>query len=125
MHFKRLLFPIMLIVTFLVVAMIYDHQHKQATPSPLTSSITFPTSSDVLIKGKMYTLAWKPSQQGETQIFLIDKAFESKGVSVSIVDRVYHLPDTGSYRYTIPSNIPSGTYKFTIGTYTSDYFSIR
>lgn len=85
--------------------------------------IIFPHGNEILAKGQKYTLKWKPGQ-GNTQIFLINQALESHGTSVAISDRIYNVPNTGSYIYTVPQNIEDGSFKFEIGKLTSHYFQI-
>ncbi len=92
--------------------------------------VLFPSGGETLVAGKTYTIQW--NNKGKTgapagpttQIFLIDEALLSQGASVSITDRVYDVPDTGSYEYTIPSAVSDSNYFFVIGTTTSKTFKI-
>jgi hypothetical protein len=94
------------------------------TASPSSSSITFPKGGETLKQGQIYTLTWTP-ETGNTNIFLVDTGFESQGTSVSLVDRVYNIPNSGSYTYTVPKDLPDGTYRFQIGTMNTATFQIR
>jgi hypothetical protein len=101
-----------------------DHQTATTTPAAM-EAVTFPKGSDTLNAGGTYTLTWNnPSAGTTTQIFLIDTSLESQGQSVSITDRVYNVPNTGSYTYTVPATVPAGTYVFAIGQLRSDPFQI-
>ncbi len=110
---------IVILVLFLVGALLLFFNLTQKP------GILFPAENTTLIKGKTYTLAWTGTKPSSIAIFLVNKAFEKEGVSVSLADRVYNVPNTGSYRYTVPTNIPEGAYKFEIGTLTSPYFQIK
>ncbi len=90
------------------------------------SRVVFPAGGEVFEPGTTHRLSWDDPDNIETttQIFLIDTALESQGASVSVTDRIYGIPDTGSYEYTFPVSIPNGTYKFSIGTLTSKTFQI-
>lgn len=87
------------------------------------TQISFPVGGEQLTLGKTYTLKWSGGADA-TDIFLIDTSLESVGASVSLVDRVYHVPNTGSYQYTIPTRLSPGTYKIEIGDSTSNPFKI-
>lgn len=91
-------------------------------PSPTETHI-FPKGGETLHQGESYTLRWTPGT-GTTNIFLVDTAYESAGASVSLVDRVYNIPNSGSYKYTVPKDLPNGTYKFQIGTIITNTFQI-
>lgn len=93
-------------------------------PTTAANTVIFPTATDTLKLGQSYTLEWTPGS-GTTNIFLINKAAESQGVSVSMFDRVYNIPNSGSYKYTVPKNLPVGEYKFEIGNLDSNYFEIK
>lgn len=97
---------------------------KTSASSSSDVQITFPTGGEKLETGKTYTLKWKGGGDSTITIFLIDSSLESKGASVSISDRIYGLKNTGSYDYTLPTRLESGTYKITIGRASSDYFKI-
>jgi hypothetical protein len=95
------------------------------SPTPTTKpTILFPAGGETLSKGKEYTLKWTGTTSAKTQIFLINTSLESQGVSVSSVDRIYNIENTGSYTYTIPTTIPDGKYKLQIGQLTSNDFQI-
>lgn len=93
---------------------------------PATSSgtvILFPTATDQLIAGQQYNLRW--TRGGDTtQIFLIDTSLETQGESVSVVDRKYNVPNTGSYVYTVPTTLSAGSYRFQIGGASSQAFQV-
>jgi hypothetical protein len=93
------------------------------TPCESETTITYPKGGEKLIKGQSYSLTWSGGQN-TTQIFLIDTSLKSAGASVSIVDRVYNVENTGSYKYTVPKNLKDGTYEFQIGNVTSAQFQI-
>lgn len=95
------------------------------TPATETKGITFPKGGETLNAGQTYTLTWNSLNEDMTQIFLIDTSLESQGESVSVVDRVFNIPNTGKYSYTIPANTRAGTYVFTIGNLRSNPFSIE
>lgn len=102
-------------------------QLPTASSTPSTNiTITSPTSSTTWQKGQTYQITWTGGGQNNIQaIFLINKAAESYGVSVSLADRIYNVPNTGSYTYTVPTNIPTGEYKLEIDTAQSAYFMIK
>jgi hypothetical protein len=110
--------------TFIIYPMIHQPINPHGRTLQSENTIISPTTGDVLVKGQTYTLSWTGGDPGETQIFLIDTALESAGVSVSISDRVYHIQNTGSYQYTVPKRLPDGIYKFEIGDQTSNTFQI-
>ncbi len=98
---------------------------KTITPTiiPSSENNVFPKGGETFHQGQSYILKWA-SGSGNTNIFLVDTAYESQGVSVSLVDRVYNIPNSGSYTYTVPRNLPNGTYKFEIGNITTNTFQI-
>ncbi len=98
--------------------------HSISTPASADTTIIFPQKNDRLTIGKTYTLQWAGNGEGMTDIFLIDVALKPVGASVSSVDRLYHVPNTGSYAYTVPQRIDPGTYQFEIGTTTGEEFQI-
>ncbi|HTH92879.1 MAG TPA: Ser-Thr-rich GPI-anchored membrane family protein [Candidatus Paceibacterota bacterium] len=85
--------------------------------------ISVPAGGEKFTVGRSYTLKWTGGQN-PIDIFLIDDALKSVGVSVSLVDRVYHVSNTGSYNYTFPSYLKSGMYQFEIGDATSNTFEL-
>ncbi len=94
------------------------------TAAPSTSNpIPFPASGDNLIKGRAYEIKWIPGS-GMIDIFLINRSLESEGVSASIADRIYNIPNSGQYSYRVPTNIADGEYKLQIGEITSKYFNV-
>lgn len=127
---------IVVIIIFLLAGVIYFAAHTTQSPKPISptsttptgikstsGSILFPAGGETLVKGQTYTLKWTGGT-GNTQIFLIDTALEGQGESVAISDRVYNIPNSGSYEYTIPKNLSDSTYRFEIGTSTSNPFQI-
>ncbi len=86
-------------------------------------NILFPKGGEELVKGKSYTFKWTGGDSVIT-IFLVDSSLQSKGASVSLADRVYGLPNNGSYEYTFPDRIQAGTYKVRIGKKESGYFKV-
>jgi hypothetical protein len=122
-----------LVLIGIVVFVFHRPASDSLSPAATTTStdfitqeaVTFPAGNETLTAGSSYTLTWLGSVGASTtQIFLIDTSLESQGESVSITDRVYNVPATGSYQYTIPSTVPGGTYVFTIGKLRSNPFSI-
>lgn len=105
-----------------------DQSFVSPTPGQTTSieSISFPKGGEILKQGNAYLLKWTDADTSTTttQIFLIDTALEAEGASASISDRVYAVPDTGSYQYVIPESLPDGIYKFEIGTLLSLPFTV-
>ncbi len=90
-----------------------------------SGEIIFPTAESTLVKGQTYTLRWSGGGDEKTiAIFVVDKSLESQGVSVSAGDRVYDVPNTGMYSYTVLPTLKEGEYKLQIGTLTSPYFRI-
>jgi hypothetical protein len=130
---KKTLVGIIVVLIILIAAFAIFHFSKtQKNPSPSTttptpvqsqSKITFPKGGEKLTKGQSYTLTWTGGGN-QLQIFLIDTALESQGESVSEVDKLYGINNTGSYEYKVPDDIKEGTYKFEIGTMTSKPFQI-
>lgn len=88
------------------------------------NTITFPNGGEKLIQGQSYELTWSGGREEITQIFLIDTSLEDRGVSVSISDRIYGIENAHRYTYTVPLNIPPGTYRFQIGSQKSQAFDI-
>jgi len=130
---KKTLVGIIVVLVILVAAFgIFQFSKTQKNPSSSTitptptqsqSKITFPKGGEKLTKGQSYTLTWTGGGN-QVQIFLIDTSLESQGESVSEVDKLYGISNSGSYDYKIPDDIKDGTYKFEIGTMTSKPFQI-
>lgn len=89
-----------------------------------TNSITFPKGGEKLVQGQSYELTWTGGREEITHIFLIDTSLEDKGTSVSISDRIYGIENRHKYIYTIPAGMKPGTYRFQIGSKTSEPFDI-
>lgn len=90
-----------------------------------TGEVIFPTADSILVKGQTYTLRWSGGGEDKSiAIFVIDQSLESKGVSVSAGDRVYDVPNTGTYNYTVLPTLKDGRYKLQIGNLDSPYFRI-
>lgn len=90
-----------------------------------TEKILFPTENVTLYTGQKYNLRWVASfPDQKIAIFLIDSALEKVGTSVSIVDRVYDVPNSGNFDYIVPENLDTGKYRVTIGDLNSNYFNI-
>lgn len=85
----------------------------------------YPKGGEVFIIGKTYTLKWSGKTDTSAALFLIDSSLESKGVSVSISDRVYDIPQTGGEKYRFSQRLKPGTYKFQLGRAESDYFQVK
>lgn len=126
---KKISILISVLIILIAGAIYFSVTNQPLTPSPLPSptqtqsSILFPKGNETLKKGQTYTLKWQKGS-GNTQIFLVDTSLESQGESVSIADRIYNVPNSGVYNYTIPTNIPDSTYVFRIGNLTSKPFHI-
>lgn len=90
-----------------------------------SQGFTFPTSQDTLEKGQTYTLKWSGGPPTIEAMYLVNRALQKEGVSVAIADRAFNVENTGSYEFTIPTNIPSGQYQIQAGTLSSDYFEIQ
>lgn len=103
----------------------YDRIELSALSQTEKSTFLFPTQKDTLIKGQTYTLRWHGGPPTIEAMFLINKALQKEGVSVSIADRAYNIKNTGSYQFTVPTNIPDGLYQIEAGPLTSDYFEIK
>jgi hypothetical protein len=90
-----------------------------------TSAITFPVSGSQLIKGNTYNITWTPSSSSA-------RMYISLQTPTTLVSRIAEgIADTGSYSWTVPSNIELGSnYNISIrtGAYvpvaTSSNFSI-
>jgi hypothetical protein len=120
----RKLSPIVLIIIIVGIITLVVNRPQPNTNKPTASDpITISAPEDKAIKGKTYTIRWVAGS-GTTDIFLVNKALESEGVSVSLADRVYSVDNDGEYTYTFPKNIPDGEYRFQIGNEASGYFSV-
>lgn len=113
------------VATIGVLAFFNLRPFNETTLEAVPGVVNFPASGDTLTAGETYTLVWNdPNLESHTQIFLIDTKLEPQGNSVSVVDRVYDVPNSGTYVYTVPTSIISGTYVFSIGTARSEVFNI-
>lgn len=97
---------------------------ETSSPASTTHQILFPTGSETFSAGQTITLKWNGGSD-PVQIFLIDSSLEPEGASVSTVDRVYGIKNSGSYDYTFPKTLANGKYKFQIGDLTSNYFMVN
>lgn len=97
--------------------------YKPHIASAPSSEITFPQGGETLVKGKTYTITWTGGKEG-VALFVIDKATEKEGLSASIMDRVYDIKNTSQLSYTVPKEIPDGTYVLEIAGLTSLPFTI-
>ncbi len=123
---QGILIATLLVAVLLIGGVYYMYVDRNETKE-VASSITFPSGGETLVAGKTYTLKWNGSVSTvgtTTQIFLIDESLLPQGASVSIVDRIYNIADTGSYAYTVPTAVSDGTYFFVIGTTTSNHFTV-
>lgn len=127
---------IMLLVVIVILLGFWNTQTRSSslsTPKTITPAITsipsphitvtFPKGGETLKQGQIYTLTWTPGT-GKINIFLINTAFKSQGTSVSLLDRVYSIPNSGAYTYTVPKNLPDGIYQFQIDNMTTNTFYI-
>ncbi|HVZ67225.1 MAG TPA: Ser-Thr-rich GPI-anchored membrane family protein [Patescibacteria group bacterium] len=128
-HHRLIAFFILLVGLFIGVYIIRSFlgtkPNGYVLPQFETGKTIFPRGGETLKKGETYVLEWQGGPKGDIAIFLQNQAMEKDGVSVSLVDRVYGLNNTGSYNYTIPDDIPSGSYRFQIGNINSPYFNIK
>jgi len=94
---------------------------KQTIPSP--------KEGDQWETGKTYSIQWSSPGTDPVALFLIDKSLENVGVSVSISDRLYTIPNTGTYSYTVSPAAKVGTYKWCLSANGSQicsaYFEIH
>ncbi len=131
MQNKNIIIGILVIIALVLIGSYFYKNNNNDEGDILGSShVLFPTGGETLVAGKTYSLKW--DNQGNTgaavgpttQIFLVDKALLTQGASVSIADRKYDVPDTGSYEYTVPTAVSDSTYFFVIGTTTSNTFTV-
>lgn len=126
---KRHVITIVVLVIILIgLGIVLPKKNPAAQPTSVSTpqasvQIIFPTKADQLAIGQTYSLKWQGGQN-PIDIFLVDDATKSVGVSVSLVDRIYHIPNTGSYDYTVPKYLKPGFYQFEIGDSTSDEFQV-
>lgn len=123
-------FPIYLIViaAVAIVGILYVQFNLgknifSTIPVQTSKEIIFPKGGETLTSGKIYTLKWTGAPGDVTQIFLKGSSLEAQGESVSLIDRVYDVPNTGSYDYKIPATA-NGKYIFEIGPLVSKSFAI-
>ncbi len=101
-----------------------DNKNYSVEKATSDVKIIYPKGGEIFKKGGAYELEWTGG--GETiDVFLIDKALESQGVSVSSADRVYGIKNEGNYTYAFSKKLPTGTYKFDIGNSETGYFSVE
>lgn len=104
--------------TFCVNTVLYKSECKKGDSN---IKIFFHPAGNRLIKGKQITLKWSGGPS-EITINLIDIELAKKSVSVSLVDGFDHIRNTGEYKYTIPKSLPTGIYRFSIGSALSETF---
>jgi hypothetical protein len=95
---------------------------------PAGISFTSPKGGDVWEVGKAYKVEWLGGGDNVT-LFLIDKKLaQTAGASVSVSERFYNVPNTGSYGYTVKNGL-SGTYSWSVTdlvqSATSSFFTIK
>ncbi len=92
-----------------------------------TIDITSPVAGNQWLGGGTYTVTWNGGLDNTVSLMLVDKSLESSGGSVSKVWSTDGIPNTGTYSFSVPSNL-NGTYRFYINDSQSygwsDYFSI-
>ena len=129
---KSHLISIVVLAIILVALAVFLPKKKSvsqnSSPAPVVTQqsgvqIIFPTKNDQLIIGQTYVLKWNGGDN-PIDIFLVDDATKSIGVSVSLIDRMYHIQNAGSYSYTVPKYLKPGMYQFEIGQATSDKFQV-
>ncbi len=115
---------VLLVIAIIAGLALFMGKENEIENAP--SSITFPTSRETLYAGKTYTLRWDDSDifSSTTSVFLIDSSLLNQGSSVSIIDRVYNIPNIGLYDYMVPTAVADGTYFFVIGSSTSNWFKV-
>lgn len=125
-----LLLPLFVVVVIAAGYMyrIYGAQKTTGTIAQIQSErenpqILFPKAGGTLYKGHTYNIQWTGGGTGEA-LFLQSADLEKEGQSVSIVDRVYDIPNTSNIQYTVPSEIPDGIYTISIAGLTSGKFQI-
>ncbi len=76
-----------------------------------TITVTSPHSGDTWNKGRTYTIRWTKSgtMNANVKIRLIQNGTKILGITDS-------TPNNGSYSWTIPANIPDGTYQIRVKT---------
>jgi hypothetical protein len=89
-----------------------------------TNSITFPKGGETLLQGESYQLTWTGGREETLQIALLDMSRKDENTSASISDKIYGIENKHGYTYTIPTNTKPGTYRFQIGSQTSQTFEI-
>lgn len=128
------LFVVMAVFLGAILLYVTTQENKTLTQDPTleqgiseAEDVIFPSGGETFSAGQTITLHWNPDPTitDPIAIFLIDASLEDEGASVSISDRVFDIPNTGSYDYTIPSTIPAGQYSFQIGNANSNYFQIQ
>ncbi len=125
-----LFFPLIVVI---VIAAAYAYRifyANQATNTVLqiqsereNPQILFPVAGGTLYKGHTYNIQWTGGKQGEV-LFLSNVVLQKEGMSASLLDRVYDIISTNNVQYTIPANIPDGTYTISIAGLTSGEFQI-
>lgn len=125
-----LFFPLFVVVVIAAgyAYRIYKAQGVNSTIAQIQSEkenpeILFPRKGGTLFKGHTYNIQWTGGKKGEA-LFLSNVALQKEGMSVSLVDRVYDIPNTSNIQYTIPENIPDGLYTISIAELTSGEFNI-
>lgn len=110
-------------ITFDASSKLFLFKKETCDKNSLTK-ITTPKGGENLTAGKKLTLVWSGGSD-PIHIFLVDTSLKSTGVSASIVDSVFSIKNNGTYEYTLPLNLKTGTYEFQIGTNTSNTFTIN
>lgn len=123
---KNILVALILLIIILLITYILIGRKNDE----IESNITFPKGREELVAGMSYKITWNHQEDGSppkastTNLFLVDRSLLDQGVSVSVIDRKYGIPNTGSYNYVIPSGVQESEYFFIIGTTTGHIFKI-
>lgn len=77
--------------------------------------IVAPKEGDRWQQGQTYSISWNEGA-AKVDLFLHDVAIKAQGESVSIVDRIYGVQNSGNYEYQVPSEMEPGLYTWCISS---------
>lgn len=72
-----------------------------------------PNTKEVLVKGKPYNIIWKQVRQADADLKNIKIVLQNRQAN-QWFPVTNSTPNTGSYQYTVPQNLPDGLYLFLI-----------